>query len=536
MSKKKDFKIKTNTIKNALISSEVDSPGEVVPPIKKSVTFPASTSNQKTFDFAPFYSKGYDDIVYRCQSTIERFLSNAISSNQLTMTVGTIIGYCNGGLVKLFAFCESLISVVGSDLELSDIDKGFIAKFKKYLEVGFSYGAQRTVYFRVKSVLLGINGQDFKSILPKNPYPSIKRLTKSEKAYSKFERKGIVQALSTEIHRIKGETTPLSASDLSYCVLWLSSCTGINTQPLIELRTDALQPHLFHPHKRVLVTFKRRGKNTHITTLRRSDEIETIQEIAPRVDTVFQMVEIRNGSLRLNSEYKDSLFVFLQSTNREVTPTRLTSSPLTYAAKLLSKKYELKCDDGTPLQVNITRLRKTFANRVFELSGYDPVIAAALAGHTLKVSDDHYLAPPPEAEKNHAFMGEIRNQELLSFNADSTPVASCADNKNGHKAPKNGSVCLEVFGCFKCPSFVVTGDDLYKLFSFYMYVVSLRKDMGAKQWKQTHGYIIRVIERDIAPKFSDDVVFNAKQRAKISPHPLWKTNHIDSPLIAVEEF
>ncbi|MGJ7514710.1 hypothetical protein ACSFE6_10290 [Pseudomonas baetica] len=536
MSKAKNFKIQSASIQSALAGSQTASTRPEFPPSKTFIEFPESTSSQRVFDFSPYYNKGFDEIVFNFQITIEEFLASAISSNQSVISVGTVIGYCNGGANKFFAFCESWLSATSSQqLNLASIDSSFIALFKKYLEPLYSYGGQRTVYFRLKSVLLGIKGVDFKSILPKNPYPNIKKRTKPEKAYSNGERKRLVQALSTEIHRIKSESGPLSATDLSNCVLWLSTCTGINTQPLLELRVDALQPHLFHPHKRLLVTFKRRGKNTHITTLRGSSDIESIQEMAPRVDAIFKMIESRNRSLRLASSYPDSLFIFLQSTNKEAEPTRLGAGPLTYASKLLVSTHDLRSDDGSPLSVNVSKLRKTFVNRVFELSGYDPVVAAALAGHTIQVSDDHYLAPPPDAEQQHAFMGEIRNQELLSTPVDRTSVASCRDNIKGHRAPKNGSPCLEVFGCFKCESFVVTGDDLYKLFSFYYYVFSMRKEIGAKRWKQQYAYIVRVIDRDIAPKFESKIIEEAKFKAVSDPHPMWRLKANDVALLDVEE-
>ncbi|NMY13704.1 hypothetical protein HBO38_35955 [Pseudomonas veronii] len=536
MSKAKDFKIQSPSIKLAVEGGAAVRLHPKVPPVIQHVEFPASTSNQRVFNFVPFYNKGFDEVVTNCQSTIERYLALAISSNQTEISIGTVAGYCNGGLNKFFAFCEIWLSAMGGGkLMLSDIDRNFIASFKKHLESKLAYGGQRTVYFRLKSVLMGIRQVDFKTILPGNPYPNIKQRTKSEKAYSKGERKRLVQALSTEIHRIKAEAGPLSASELAYCIFWISTCTGINTQPLLELRVDALQPHLFHPHKRLLVTYKRRGRNTHITTLRGSTDIESVFEMAPRVDAIFKIVESRNRTLRLNSLFPDSLFIFLQSTDMAAQPTRIASGQVIRAAKLLVRKYDLKGDDGTPLVLSVAKLRKTFVNRVFELSGYDPVVAAALAGHTIQVSDDHYLAPPPDAEQNHAFMGEIRNKELLSATVDRTSVASCKDNVRGHRAPKNGSVCVEVFGCFKCESFVVTGDDLYKIFSFYFYVISMRNEMGRKRWGQEYAYIIRVIDRDIATKFDKNVVDQAKSQAMSEPHPMWRSTKNNMMLLDVEE-
>lgn len=533
--KKKNFKITDPSLVSALRAPKKETAPDEIPK-QTFIEFPPSSSSQRVYDFGPFYGKGYNDVVIKCQSTIVELLARSLNSNQADLSVVTVIGYCNAGLTKLFKFCEIWVAATSqNELKIADLDRTFILAYMQHLASNLSYTAQRSYYLKTKSVLTAIKHIDLKVSFPKKPYPNINKKYKGETAYTPGERRRLAQALSAEIHRIKSETGPLSSTELGMCLLWISTCTGLNAQPLFELRVDALQPHPFHPHKRLLVTYKRRGKNTQISSLRGSSTVESAHEMAPRVDSVFRMIEQRNLELRIKSDYPESLFIFQQSTRADPKPARIKSDVVQYAGKLLAEKYILEDDKGQRLVVNISKLRKTFSNRVFELSGHDPIVAAALAGHSVKVSDDHYLAPPVDAEKDHAFMGEVRNRELLSRSVERTSVASCQDSRNGHRAPKNGKICLEVFGCFKCQSFVVTGDDLHKLFSFYNHVASLRSELGAKRWNREYSYILRIIDRDIAPKFEAAKIQGAKELAASKPHLLWRSPIKKTDLIEIEE-
>tara|TARA_Y100000780_G_scaffold217896_1_gene222431 strand:- start:610 stop:789 length:180 start_codon:yes stop_codon:yes gene_type:complete len=50
----------------------------------------------------------------------------------------------------------------------------------------------------------------------------------------------------------------------------------------------------------------------------------------------------------------------------------------------------------------------------------------------------------------------------------------------------------------------------------------MRNEMKYSSWKKTYGSIIRVIDREISPQFSIDIVKLQRQRAKVDPHPFWK--------------
>lgn len=84
------------------------------------------------------------------------------------------------------------------------------------------------------------------------------------------------------------------------------------------------------------------------------------------------------------------------------------------AVARLVARYSLTDSDGEPLRISISRLRKTFASGIFELTGGDAATTAAALGNTVQITDQHYLAPSEESRRNWQFMGEILVQELLT--------------------------------------------------------------------------------------------------------------------------
>ena len=136
-------------------------------------------------------------------------------------------------------------------------------------------------------------------------------------------------------------------------------------------------------------------------------------------------------------------------------------------------------------------------------------------------------------------MGEIWLQKLRGNNDDddtkisqisdkklqkteNTPVARCKDPKYGHRAPKNGQYCYKFVNCFGCKSFVVTGDDLYRVYSFYWLIIKERRLIQAKHWSRLYRSVVRIVDDVIAPKFPEHLVEEIRDRARTDPHPFWR--------------
>jgi len=315
-------------------------------------------------------------------------------------------------------------------------------------------------------------------------------------------------------------------------MLAIAARSGMNPAPLIELSVDCISKHPLKADRKLLVSYKRRGNATHIQALRKSENLELVKTVMPDVEVIIEAVIKRNEVLRTQSrDYSAHLFVYKsRSSNksgRELSV--MTSGVISQIIKTWINKYELKDDNGSRLRLNIMRLRKTFENRMYELSGQDPWVTAKMGGHSLKVSNDYYLEAPKEAEKNFRFMGEALTKELLStpklsaLPSENTPVSKCRDSLNGQFAPHDKAEhCTNFLACVRSRSFVVTEEDLWRLFSFYWLLVYERSQIGSRKWDRFFSHIIRIIERDIVPQFDVDSIEAAKVKAKEQPHPFWQ--------------
>lgn len=61
--------------------------------------------------------------------------------------------------------------------------------------------------------------------------------------------------------------------------------------------------------------------------------------------------------------------------------------------KKLVKDFDLRDANGDPLRINVSRLRKTFINRINEILDDDLVTTAVAAGNTPQVTGNVYLRP-----------------------------------------------------------------------------------------------------------------------------------------------
>jgi hypothetical protein len=108
-----------------------------------------------------------------------------------------------------------------------------------------------------------------------------------------------------------------------------------------------------------------------------------------------------------------------------------------------------------------------------------------------------------------------------------TPVAHCSNSLYGRYSPKNGyEHCNSFLNCFRCPSQIVTTDDLWRLMSFYWLLIKERRVIPRKRWSRIYGFVIREIDRAILPNFERELVDAARGRARTEPHPMWRDRSI----------
>lgn len=486
-------------------------------PAETRVSFPESATSKKTYDFAKHYGHGFDPIIAAMQQSIEIMLS------ENTRAQTTISNYCYDGIKRFSDYLVIHQAALERELTLEDVTLTLITSYIHHLKTHYTRAA-KAYYTHIKSVLVAMQNKQWlaRFEFPKNTFPHSNRKQKGQKAYSRAERQRVVYALKKDVNAIIEKNEPLIGYELTLCLLAIAARSGMNTTPLLEMTVDSIQDHPLKDDRKLLVLYKRRGNSTQIQSLRWSKEVKKAQTVMPDVAVIVDHIIKMNDEIR-NELNTDSVFVY-RAANKPISPRFLSDTTLNLNTGKWVKQRKLMNDNEEPLQVNVSRFRKTFENRIFELSGGDPFVTAAIAGHTVKVSDSNYLEAPAESEKNWQFMGKVRTEELLGnikVTGENTPVAKCAKlptkDKNGQKL-----YCMDFLKCLRCRNMVVTKEDLYRLYSFYWLIIYEREEIGARKWKKYYSFIMRAIDRDVAPQFDADYVESIKAKAKIDPHPAWK--------------
>ncbi|WP_318516632.1 hypothetical protein [Photobacterium leiognathi] len=510
----------------------------IVRPLNPVVNYPSLGSkggNGFNFDFSPYYGKGYDDITNRAFYTAKALLKNTDAFTEQTQ-----LSFLRYGFATFAEYLALFRCAAGEDLTQADITPELIEQYLLHLKGSeLTFASQKATYTYLKSLLTRMKEKGYWSVIgdinlnsdffPRNPFPnSNKRGGGGQKPLTEHEKRQVVVALKQAIKPIYNKIEPLSGYELTVCLLSIAMKTGINTSPLLNMTTEALSDHPLKESRKLLTVFKKRGNATQLHNLRKSEELEVVQGIKLDVAYLIEAIIERNAHIR-KATNSNVVFAYEATDGgkgiRKDTATSLERSSLQYHINKFIKQYDLKDEDGRTMKLNVSRFRKTFINGIYELSGESLLIAAQQAKHSGTGTLDHYLQAPEQSKRNLGLMGEIRVKELTSDETRS-PVGRCKDPKNGDKAPKDGSFCNDLLGCFRCKSFVITGDDLYKLFSFYWAIIRNRDEFGRKDWKRYLKNVLRIVDEEVVPEFAKlgqlQRVAAEKERARTNPHPYWQ--------------
>lgn len=508
-------------------------------------------------DFRQWYGLEIDELVYTCQMQIARF----VARQDAEVSPATIRTYADK-LGGFFDYAIMYASALARAVTLGDVNRQMIDGYLAFLADGrTTTSAQKSAYHAVKAVLKALCRRGLireavagdERTFPVNPFSGVQRKTKAPQPLSTPERKEVVRALRAAIRPLFEEGVIITSELLSYALIFVALHTGRNTTPLLEMRTDALRPH---PKENImfLVLHKRRGHSTSKVALRSArDEtldIESLGAVRPTVIRVIRRVIELTANLRplAHESIKEMVWIYpmrMPSRARGAIgeAAALTEDTLARGIAYLVKRHNLVDSDGKPLVLNISRLRKTFVNRIFEILDGDLVSTAAAAGNQPRVTDQSYLQSDQDARSRWRFMGDVLVDELRTGtlgSAERTPVGRCRDPEMGDYAPKqDNKPCMSFFNCLRCRNYVVTADDLHRLFSFYWRVLRERARMDSKRWKKHFSHIIRLIDRDVVGKgieigvFKKAVVDQERLRARIDPHPFWRADSIITDLASI---
>lgn len=519
-------------------------------PLSQIVRFERNASVYRKFDFGPWYGVGIDNITSACQQQIHRFLDKQDSN----VTITTVITYCRSGLRTFLDFAAGQRTLANHDLSVQDINRNMINGYLNYLkDKGLTKVGQRTKYNAIKSVIVALgkrgvityNQSGDEALLPRVPFSNVNKPYPTIPPLSDSDRNRFAVVVRRAVAPIWNDDVIVTTELLAYALIVVALHTGRNTTPLLEMTRDCLHDHP-KPGRKFLVLSKRRGYNTSKVVLRSIDSSEEEQSSTFAVHNNTERLINRVLTLTVDiaakapSHLKDRVWVCLSGASHSVgTIVGLTTSNLHKAFAKISEDLGLTDTEGFPLRVNISRLRKKFGNRIYEILNGDIAATAIALGNTPKVTGDNYLAPDENSKRNWRFMGEILVTELLSNKIGAsykdTPTGKCNNSKTiEFSPPYAGATCIQFTNCVKCKHYAVTTDDLHKLFSFYFRVYQEREFMDKKRWAQVFGHIPRLIDNYIIAEglkrnvFKKDEVDIARERARSNPHPFWATDVLPS--------
>lgn len=502
------------------------------------ITLPENPTTVRELDFTPWLDKGIDPWVWSCAGQLRAFLE----SKEVTPT--TVTNYWHSGLRYFFEF----LVATGGKVEPLSLEPRHVQQFISWLkDRGGKCSTQRALYSTTKAVLSCLVRRglvpDHRGLFPANPFPGSNSRKQGETPLSPGERERLALALRDDIVAIhKGTFDGPNSAAMTVYLLSLAIRTGANLTPLLEASRDCLRPHPFMPNMMLLSLFKRRGNATKLTSLRFSREEEG--SLAIPKDGVALLRKALKVSEPLLAEakqqHKDRIWLFRSGWGNAGRICVMTSSQLNYGIDFLCARHDLRSDNGDPLRLNISRLRKTVEQRYWALSGGDLIATAALMGHDPKVADTHYLACTHQMRENATFVGEAlpdiyragtAEQKVIPILPGKSPTGRCKDPYNGDKSPKNGEPCDDFFSCFACSSYAIVGsaDDLHRLFSFYWFLEREMNHTRSNDWREEFRYTMTLIDRFTADKFNAELVTAAKERARMDPLKFWASYTFSSP-------
>lgn len=492
------------------------------------------------------------------------------------------LGYCKTGLTFWFEYLDFLDATNRPVYELAEINQEVLKCYIHWLrnikmagtETGrLSYVSARNFYSHTKAVLQYLVRQQFlpEGLFPRNPFPNGNRAVKGTKPYTKKMMSALMRALYKDINGLRAGTLKLSASrTLTVYLLVIAARTGRNPGPLLELTRDAVVPHPIKPDRlSLLITYKHRGHTTSVQPFTNEIQIEDMTSLSVDALTLFNEVSTLTKPLsaEMAPELRDRLWLYRSENSRGAFAKGrvyvMNDRIYLDAAKAIAKRHNLLDENSKPLCLNISRLRKTFAQRMWHLTGGDIIATAQQLGNTPQNADQHYIAITPEMQANFRCLGHIMHadwagklddvafcedlsretgipaQQLRSVAVgdNNTGVGRCTDPLYGGKAPGDGNPCTRWLECFNCPNQLIMEPDLYRLFSFYWLLLKERNFISLTRWKELYGKIILIIDHEIVepnlrtkenPKgcFEPYRVQKFREEAENNPHPMWRDRSI----------
>lgn len=316
----------------------------------------------------------------------------------------------------------------------------------------------------------------------------------------------------------------LVAADLIPFLVLLSIETGLESECLKTLRADCLR----HPKAGTIEIhyLKRRARGAEHKHIR-------VRDAGPATPGgVIRMVLALTTQAR-HFLPSDSLWVFWRdgALRDAILQPRETIDAWT-------ARHDIRDDDGAPLYLTLSRLRKTHKALWYLKSQGE--IARFAVGHTPEVAARHYadipsLRPVHEATIASAFQEAhdsalklrvvtprqetaLRRKRRAAVALDAAQdvwLAGCTGFTTSPFAPAGSPCPHAAWACLECPNAIITAAKLPALIAFLDFIESERAGLSAAAWRAKFGQAHARITQQILPKFPKTIV----ARAQSAPRP-----------------
>lgn len=319
-------------------------------------------------------------------------IARALREIKSTQSNETISFLYHGAVSRWFAFLDASASLGHRVRRVSDIDRSALRDYVSWLRTrgakttsGYmSTGTVRSLFTGLKTVLMRCVAAGELSIdcFPRGLFPHVDRALKSPTPYMKEEMQALTGALAEDLRAIRAGTFIGTQPDrLLVYYLLIAIRTGRNPASLCELKRDAIQPHPLKPESHsLLTTYKRRGNTVATLSVQKATPFEEISVLAADTSSLIRDVLALTDKLVADAptELQDRLWLYKRS-RRWVGLGAVTvfSKKVLYTSidrfvtrhRLVTLQHDGLTGDQLPLELTVMRLRKTFASRMWELTG-----------------------------------------------------------------------------------------------------------------------------------------------------------------------
>lgn len=384
--------------------------------------------------------------------------------------------------------------------------------------------------------------------------------------YSQEEVRQIVEACRNDMRLIRrGERISRERGRTGYLArliphaLMVTLRTGLNPEVLfnMEVTEHSLKPsHLLRSSRLILPLKKRSGRSMNVELTEDSVNGARVKNNVVRLlEQVETLTQPARDALPQDDPLRRKLWLVLADNGRVNTFNRFR-----YFLSVLSfaERHNIVDRNGEVLQLNFRRFRPTFAEAMLKINGGDIRDLQKRLGHAHIRTTMGYLDPNLE-ERKEAFqysgkamvdwalkgsgepsLSDIAEQldvtldsaEKLANGDFNMAAAKCKDPFDSPlKGVKKGELCTEYLACFRCGNCVVLKEDSHRLFSFYHWLIGKKAVLGVEKWQATYGWVIDIIDNDIAPQLGDEKwVAEEKRKAKEAPFPMWPAANDADPI------